>query len=400
MHGETHTKTHPTGVYEFLAQDRVIFGEPAAQAALQTAEHYQAKRVYLVASKTLNRNTDEIDKIRQALGQRYADTFDQCVEHTPRASVIELARRLRSAKPDLIVTIGGGTAIDTVKLALLCLAENVDNENTLGEFRIQVNAQGERQIPKVGKPPVRQVVIPTTLSAAEFTNLGGGTDPVRQVKDLYTGREIGAMVVILDPAITRHTPQWLWLATGVRAIDHAVETVCSNGHQPFTDATCLHGLQLLCDGLKRVKQDPQDLAARMDCQLGVWLSATGIMRVPMGASHGIGHQLGAVAGVPHGHTSCVLLPAVMRYNQAVNADRQALIAKALGARDRAAHELIHEVINELGMPTTLQQVGVKPEQYQAIADGALQNMWVRANPRPIDSAEQVFEILRSCSTQA
>jgi alcohol dehydrogenase class IV len=384
------------GVYEFLAQDRVIFGVPSAQAVLQTVEHYRANRVYLVTSKTLNRKTDEIDKIRQALGVRYLETFDECIEHTPRASVLELTRRLRATQPDLVVTIGGGTPVDTVKLALLCLAENVDDEQTLGTFRIQVNAAGQRHIPQVGKPPVRQVVIPTTLSAAEFTNLGGCTDPVRQVKDLYTGREIGAMVVILDPAITRHTPQWLWLATGVRALDHAVETLCSKDHQPFTDATCLHGLTLLSRGLQQVCQDPLNMDARLDCQLGVWLSATGIMRVPMGASHGIGHQLGAVAGVPHGHTSCVLLPAVMRYNLAVNGDRQALIAKALGSPDTPAHELIGAIIKSLGMPTTLQQVGVKRDQFEAIADGALQNMWVRTNPRPIDSKDQVFEILESC----
>jgi maleylacetate reductase len=384
------------GVYEFLAQDRVIFGEPAAQAVVQTANHCGAKRVYLVASKTLNRKTDELEKIRHALGDRYLETFDECVEHTPRASVIALARRLRAAKPDLVVTIGGGTPVDTVKLALLCLAENVDDEQTLGNYRIQVDAQGKRHVPAVGDPPVRQVVLPTTLSAAEFTNLGGCTDPVRQVKDLYTGRQIGAMVVILDPAITRHTPMWLWLATGVRALDHAVETICSNDHQPFTDATCLHGLKLLTRGLEQVKNNPEDLDARLDCQLGVWLSATGITRVPMGASHGIGHQLGAVAGVPHGHTSCVLLPAVMRYNESVNAMRQAMISQALGQPDIAAHELVAGIIRGLGMPTSLRDVGVKREQFEAIADGALQNMWVRANPRPVDTKEQVFEILESC----
>ncbi|HEY7804793.1 MAG TPA: iron-containing alcohol dehydrogenase, partial [Orrella sp.] len=342
------------GVYEFLAQDRVIFGEPAAKAVVETANQYNANRVYVVASKTLNRSTDEIQKIRQALGDRYLDTFDECIEHTPRASVIELARRLRTAKPDLVITVGGGTPVDTVKIALLCLAQDIHDEKTLGQYRIEVDAQGQRHTPQVGKPPVRQVVIPTTLSAAEFTNLGGCTDPLRQVKDLYTGREIGAMAVILDPAITQHTPDWLWLATGVRALDHAIETVCSTHHQPFTDATCLHGLAMLIRGLQKVRQDHDDLAARLDCQLGVWLSATGIMRVPMGASHGIGHQLGAVAGVPHGHTSCVLLPAVMRYNESVNADRQALIAQALGSPGASAHALIGAVIKSLGMPTTLQ----------------------------------------------
>ena len=384
------------GTYEFLAQDRVIFGLGAAQAIVKTTDHYEAQRVFLVSSRSLNRQTDEIEKIARALGKRYIGTFDECAEHTPRTTVVALANLLRHAKPDLIVTIGGGTPIDTVKLALLCLAENISDEQSFGQFRIQVNDQGERIIPKVGKPPVRQIVVPTTLSAAEFTNLGGSTDPVRQVKDLYTGREIGAMVVILDPAITLHTPTWLWLSTGVRAIDHAVETICSKGHQPFTDATCLQGLTMLCHGLQRVKQNPNDTQARLDCQLGVWLSATGIMRVDMGASHGIGHQLGAVAGVPHGHTSCVLLPAVLDYNVTENADRQALISRALGAPERAASELIAQTIAALGMPRTLRDVGVKQSDFEAIANGALQNMFVRANPRPIKTKSDVFQILERC----
>lgn len=385
------------GVYEFLAQDRVVFGEPAAGAVSQLATQYGAERVFLVVSKSLNRLTDEIDLIRQSLGVRCVGTFDDCTEHTPRASVIALTKHLRSAQPDLVVTVGGGTPIDTVKLALLCLAENIQDEQALGQWRITVDSQGQRHTPQVGKPPFRQVVVPTTLSAAEFTNLGGSTDPVRQVKDLYTGREIGALAVILDPAITRHTPQWLWLATGVRSIDHAVETICSNSHQPFTDATCLHGLGLLSHGLRRVKQEPSDLSARLDCQLGVWLCATGIMRVPMGASHGIGHQLGAVAGVPHGHTSCVLLPAVMRYNLSVNAARQQRVAQALGSPQTPAHEQLQALIRELALPSTLIEVNVQRSQYDAIADGALQNMFVRANPRPITTREQVFEILESCS---
>lgn len=385
------------GVYEFLAQDQVVFGEPAAEAALQVAKKYQSKRIYLVASKTLNRSTDEIALIRSVLGHRYVGTFDNCVEHTPRSSVLQLTKQLRATDPDLVITVGGGTPIDTVKLALLCLAENIFDEQTLGDWRIKVDSNGQRQIPTVSNPPLRQVVIPTTLSAAEFTNLGGSTDPVRQVKDLYTGRQIGAVAVILDPAITRHTPPWLWLATGVRAIDHAVETICSTGHQPFTDATCMHGLQLLSRGLQQVKQDPENLSARLDCQLGVWLSATGIMRVPMGASHGIGHQLGAVAGVPHGHTSCVLLPGVMRYNEIVNADRQRLVAQALGSSQQPVDVQLRTLIKTLGLPTRLRDVNVNRSQFEAIANGALENMFVRANPRPITNSAQIYDILEICS---
>src|SRR5258707_12623377 len=99
---------------------------------------------------------------------------------------------------------------------------------------------------------------------------------------------------MLDPAVTVHPPEWLWLSTGIRAVDHCVEGTCSGAANPFADAQALHGLALLTRGLPRVKADPADLQARPDCQLGSWLSigppAAG---VPMGASPGLGHGPGA-----------------------------------------------------------------------------------------------------------
>ena len=382
-----------TGKYEFLAQDRVVFGRPADEAVAEQIELYRAQKVFLVSSQTLSRKTDVVDTLRRALGPRFVDLFDETVQHVPRESVIACAEAVRRAAPDMIVTIGGGTPIDTVKIALVCLAENVRTIDALGEYRVQVRADGMRHVPAVGRPPLRQIVVPTTLSAAEFSNLGGCTDLARKVKDLYTGREIGAQVAILDPRLTVHTPDWLWLSTGIRAVDHAVETICSRGPQPFTDATCLHALAMLNRSLRRNKEQPDDLDARLESQLGAWLASAGLGRVEWGASHGIGHQLGAVADVPHGHTSCVLLPSVLRYNAPVNGERQRQIATAMGSEGGDAADSIGALIAALGLPRTLREVGVKKEHYDLIANGAMQNMMVRSNPRPITTPDQVKEIL-------
>lgn len=381
------------GSYEFLAQDRVIYGVPAAKAVVDTARSMEARRVFLVTNQPLNRNTDVIDKIRMQLGDRFCGLFDECVDHVPRASVLKAADAVRRAEPDLIVTVGGGTPIDTVKILLLCLAEDLHSADALDEYRIRVLEDGSTHMPPSGKPPLRQIVVPTTLSGAEFSCLGGCTDPVRQIKDLYTAREIGAQAVILDPRVTVHTPEWLWLSTGVRAIDHAVESICSRNPQPFTDATCLHGLKLLHEYLPRVRRDAGDLEARLQCQIGVWLASTGLGRIEWGASHGIGHQLGAVAGVAHGHTSCVMLHNVMRYNLPVNRARQVLISQALGRADAEAADLIEELVRELGMPTRLSEVGVMRDHFAAIAEGGMTNMMVRSNPRPIVSVSDIVGIL-------
>jgi alcohol dehydrogenase class IV len=382
-----------SGVYEFLPQDRVIFGRPASEAVAETADRMAKRRLLIVASRTLNRKTDVVSKIRSALGERCLGVFDECVEHVPRASVLALASAVRNSEPDLIVTVGGGTPIDTVKVMLLALAAGVDDDPGFDGMRIRVGTDGTRVVPAIKDSPLRQVIVPTTLSGAEFSNLGGCTDPVRKVKDLYTGRLIGGQVVILDPAATVYTPPGLWLSTGIRAVDHAVETICSRKPQPFTDATCIHALRLLAKSLPANHADPADLAGRLDSQLAVWLATTGLGRVDWGASHGIGHQLGAVANVPHGHCSCVMLPSVLRWNSSVNAPQQAVVAQAMGAGDGDAAAAVAKLVESLGQPTRLRDVGVRPQHYDAIADGAMQNVFVRSNPRPITEPAQVREML-------
>lgn len=382
-----------TGIYEFLPQDRVIFGRPAHDAVVETAEKLGKRRLLIVASKTLSRRTDVVSRIAEALAERYVGVFDECVEHVPRASVLQLAATVKRLQPDLIVTVGGGTPMDTVKVLLVALAEGIADEAGFDAVRIRVNPDGTRVVPLVRDPPLRQIMVPSTLSGAEFSNLGGATDPTRQVKDLYTGRFIGGQVVILDPAATVHTPEQLWLSTGIRAVDHAVETICSRRPQPFTDATCLHGLGMLARSLSVNRSQPSNLQARLDSQLAVWLASTGLGRVDWGASHGIGHQLGAVAGVPHGHCSCVMLPSVLRWNHAVTADAQATVARALGRTDGNAAEAVLDLIRALGQPYRLQDVGVRREHFPAIAKGAMQNMMVRSNPRPINAEADIYEIL-------
>jgi alcohol dehydrogenase class IV len=171
------------GSHEFLAQDRVIWGKPAAQAVIEEADRRGAKRVFIVTSRTLNRTTGAVAGIASALGARHVGTFDECVEHTPRASVIAAANAARAVSPDLVVTVGGGTAIDTVKVMLIALAHDVRTVEGLDDWRLKVNPDGSRHVPAVQAPPCRQIVVSTTLGAAEFSDLGGCTDPVRKVKD-------------------------------------------------------------------------------------------------------------------------------------------------------------------------------------------------------------------------
>jgi alcohol dehydrogenase class IV len=379
------------GSYAYLPLERVIFGRPAAAAALEEAERIGASRVFIVASKSLARKTTVIRGIADALGSRYAGLFDGCVQHSPRASVIAAADAVRAAAPDLILTVGGGTAIDTVKVLQICLAHGIETAEGLDGLHASVGPDGKRHAPEIRPSPVRQVAVPTTLSGAEFSNLAGVTDERIRQKHSFIGPDIGARAVILDPEITVHTPEWLWLSTGIRGVDHAVETLCSIDAHPYCDGLALHALRLFAEALPR----PHDLAARLTCQQASWLAGSSIARVNYGASHGIGHALGAFADVPHGHTSCVMLPHVMRYNEPATGAKQQLIAEVFGRSRVPAADAVAELVAALKQPTTLRAVGVKREQLPKIAEAAMHNFWVRTNPQPIRSPDDVMRILEA-----
>jgi maleylacetate reductase len=381
-----------SGRVVFSHMEEVLFGQPAAPAIAELAK--DAQRVFLMVSGTLNRETDEIEKVRRALGNRCVGVFDKMPPHTPRSAVIAAAEQAREARADLIVTIGGGSITDAAKAVQLCLANDVRTPEAIDALRPVKGPDGTLGPPPCHAPTVRQISVPTTLSAGEFSAIAGVTNERTKMKELIRHPRIIPRAVLLDPAMTVHTPEWLFLSTGIRAVDHCVEGICSNEAHPYADAQALRGLALLAQGLPRVKADPSDLQARLDCQLGSWLSMAPLASgVPMGASHGIGYVLGAVFDVPHGHTSCIMLPAVMRWNMSVNAERQALVAAAMGHPGEDAAALLDAFIAGLGMPRRLGAVNVGAGEFDRIAEQAMGTPWVPRNPRRIEGPAQVREIL-------
>ncbi|MFT3940135.1 iron-containing alcohol dehydrogenase [Rhodopseudomonas sp.] len=374
-----------TGRVVFGAMEEVVYGQPAADALAAQLDRIGAQRALLMVSGTLNRTTDEIAKIKDALGSRCAGVFDAMPAHTPRAAVIAATAQARAIKADIIVTVGGGSITDGAKAVQICLANDISSAAEIDRVR-NINAPVA--------PKVRQISVPTTISGGEFSAIAGVTNEATRVKEKLAHPLTMPRAAILDPAITLHTPEWLFLSTGIRAVDHCVEAICSREAHPYGDAQALRGLSMLAAGLPRVKADPTDLDARLDCQIGTWLSMGALSSgVPMGASHGIGYVLGAVFDVPHGHTSCIMLPAVMRWNRSANRDRQALVAAAMGHPGEDAGDVLDALIRVLGMPRSLREVNVGPEHFERIATQAMGTPWVPRNPRPIDGPAQVREIL-------
>jgi maleylacetate reductase len=384
----------PSGVFVIPAQERVVFGRPADAAVVAEADRHRAQRIFVISTRSLDRLTDgPLQRIVQTLGPRHAGSFVEVRAHSPREDVIAAALAARAAHADLLVAVGGGSVIDAAKAVQMCLWLGLDTPEAMEPYRGGAAADIARPI----VPPadaIRMVAVSTTLSASEFTAIAGVTESRTQAKQMFSHRLLVPRSVVLDPAATLDTPDWLVFATGIRAVDHAIESYGSPLANPATEPLSLQGLRLLHRSLPQIKASPRDLRPRLEAQFGMWQSiAAAAAGAGSGASHGIGYVLGAGFGVPHGHTSCVMLPAVLTWNAAANADRQRALSEAMGAPDRPAAVLVADLIASLDQPGSLRAVGIRREDLEVIAERALGYPPVRMNPRPIETAAQVREIL-------
>ncbi|BFM15121.1 iron-containing alcohol dehydrogenase [Maricurvus nonylphenolicus] len=381
------------GEYGFLSQSNVVFGQSAASAIATEITKRQVQRVLLVSSRSLNRRLGATASISASLGERQVGLFDDIEPHAPLSAILNLVNCIDETRPDLIVSVGGGSVIDTIKVATLSHAAGAKTTQDIAALRVTVDEKGKQVSPVNPHQLIRQIAVPTTLSGAEWGTIGGAVDTERNIKDIYAHSQMCSDTIIYDPELCRLTPNELWISTAIRAVDHAVETILSPAANPFTDGSALHALRLFGRSLSHGDQQELSLESIQESQFAVWLATVGLMRTPYGASHGIGHQLGAVAGVPHGLCSCILLPAVLAYNAEAAGERDAWIAEALGFPEKSASEACLELIRRLKLTDNLKDAGVTREQLPQIARASLGAYFVKNNLRPITSESQVLEIL-------
>ncbi|OKL55837.1 hypothetical protein UA08_08923 [Talaromyces atroroseus] len=405
---------------------RISYGISFAEScAKHVTETFHKSAAYVIASASLSRQTPYLSQLEQALGSNHAGTWIGLRPHTFWDDLVPIINDIREKKADIIISLGGSSIADGAKAITYALANNVQ---TVEEMRAIVKPTPEdlaRTIKVlerdgVGNAPTAPLIfIPTSLSGAEYSKFAGGTNAVTRQKDQLTHPGMYASLVILDPQLTVTTPFNVWIQSGVRAIDHCCESVCSSNAQPAVDISAEKGLRLLIPGLLKTIEDPQNLEARLNTQLGARLAMTMLNVNPMvmmGASHGIGHQLGPL-GVGHGHTSCILLPAVMKYN-ASNASlakndvlaQQAKLKEVLLAEDSIASvlreakidietcdvgDVLRAIFNKLGMPATLKEVGVGRDKFDTLAKNSLNDPFAPTNPVPLlkNDYDKVMEIL-------
>ncbi|PMD21709.1 Dehydroquinate synthase-like protein [Hyaloscypha hepaticicola] len=401
--GETYRRA-----YDDQPLPMISYGLRFSEACAKELERLGSSRPYVLASQSLAKTSDSLEKLKQSLGEKIVGVRIGVGAHTPISECLEMISEIRELDGgvDCLITVGGGSVTDAAKLVRFALANDAftDEEvNTLWGG----HSHNPKQRKDIKLPTIPLICIPTSLSGGEYQSIAGATETLSHAKRTFEPK-VNPTLTIQDPEICLLTLQWLWLSSGIRAVDHCVETLCSLQSNDKGDEEARKGLIKLVPGLLRCKHDPSDIEARHLCQLGVVEAMSAVSSgVPLGASHAIGHQLGPL-GVGHGETSCILLPAVCKYNasKGANNKRQEAVAELL-LKDKNLQEILkgrdlkkfdlgdilYAIIGELGLPQTLKAVNVGRDKLDGLAVNSLHDIWIRTNAVPMTEKSQVMEVL-------
>jgi maleylacetate reductase len=311
-------------------------------------ERLKAQRVAIVTTRSLITarsavsGAELIGRLREAMGSAMSPVTFQIGQHAPLAEVETAIGRAADAGVDGVVSFGGGSPIDAAKMVAVRVADR--------------RGAADRALP--------HVAVPTTLSVAELAAGAGFTD-ASGTKGGVRDPRLMPDAVIYDAELALNTPINLWLSTGIRALDHAVEGFLAEGDHPFSDVMALESIRRLFRTLPQAKARPKDLSVRTGNQLAAWFSFTLPAASASGLSHVLGKQIGARHRIPHGVTSCLLLPHVMRYLATSQPERMKELDAATGGADAAA--AVQSLIEELGLPHHIAEFGIAEPELRAAA---------------------------------
>jgi alcohol dehydrogenase len=335
-----------------------------------------------------------LDEVREGLGARCVGIFKDVQPHSPTDAIAEAAEVVRRAQADILISLGGGSSIDTAKGIAALLAEG----GPLPRFGVRFTPPDRKDVPLLAAPKLPHIAIPTTLSGGEYSYSAGITEGGK--KFIVADPKLAPRTVLLDPEAARTVPPKLLAASGMNALAHCVEAVYSTHTQPMTQAFCLAGITRLSRYLPGAVAQPEDLDALGEVQVGACLAGMGVYSAWTGIHHAIVHVIGGRFKVPHANIHALVLPYAMRWNLDGTIKAHAEIGRAMGiaaASDEeiaaAAPEAVMEMNRKMGLPLRLRDLGVPRDGLQLLAEDALGDYSVYTNPKPIHSASQVFEVL-------
>lgn len=385
--------------FDLTRLEAVVSGRGAVSVLGDEMELRGAERVFVATTKSLV-DSAELQKVRDVLGNRCAGVGVNAGQHAPAEGVRSLAAELESTEADAVVSLGGGSVIDSTQAAVASYINGRDMTKEAGAIQLE-NAFGAGR-----SQAFLHISVPTTLSAGAFTPAAGVLDAETKRKRAVILPWLQPAIVVHDPEMTISTPRELWLATGIRALDHAVEALYSRKPHVLSDALAVEAIRMLIHHLPRsLGTDDSALDHRTACLDAAWLSLYGGFNTGLGLSHALSHQLGPRWNVPHGVSSCITLAPSMTVMAGISPHRFEKIAAALDIPFDAASpqdaalksaQAVHDLVDRLELPTQLREFGVEPDELDSIADATRIGLELfDATDRPV-TTEEIVALLKRC----
>ncbi|KAK4570071.1 hypothetical protein LTR86_003041 [Recurvomyces mirabilis] len=369
----------------------------------QYTNQWNAKKIVLVVSKGLYTAHNYIQQLEKALGSKVVAVKVGVGAHSPYQDVIDIAHLTQQHEADCLISIGSSSYSDACKIGAQ-LAATLPPNFAAKDMESLIDQQKGSGVTKPAS--IKVILVPTSLSASEWNGSSSCTNESGKKQHFSSGshRAAAADLILMDPVLASTAPEMLWLSSGVRCIDHCVETICNEHCTPDASKDAQAGLASMLKGLLEYKEgegrDREKLLKGIsECQRGSRqaIKALIIHRNSFGPSHAIGHQLGSVGHVMHGITSCIMLAPVLKYQAPGRREQQAAVLtvfnETLGWQEKDAADAVTRFVKLLGLPTRLIEVGVtREEDIEKIAEKTMTDIWGGGKPQLADSRE-VMKIL-------
>lgn len=375
-----------SGLRKFLAPE-IVFGEGALRLAGQYTARFNARKALLVSDPGVRGAgwTAEVEKSLRQSGISFS-TYDEVTPNPKDHEVMKGAAHYISEKCDVIIVVGGGSAIDCAK-AIGIVATNGCNV-------LEFEGVDEVEIPG---PPL--ICIPTTAgTSADVSQFDIITDTGRNVKIAIVSRTMVPDAALIDPETTLTKPADLTAATGMDALVHAIESYVSNASSQITDLNSLEAIRLIYGNLPGAVSDLNNLNHRNPMMLGSLLAGLAFSNASLGLVHSMAHALGGLLDMAHGDCNAILLEHVLNFNFPYASDRYRQIGRIFGL-DMSGTEgdrkklttALHEFAKRVGINQTLGELGLKKSDIPALAEKAIHDPCLVTNPAQ-PSQRQIEEI--------
>lgn len=376
-----------------ILNETSYFGKGAIQHIPEEVTKRQLKKALIVTDKGLVK-AGLLAKITDLLdaNQLAYEVYDEIVPNPTVAVVKKGIEVYKDSQVDYLLALGGGSSMDTAK-AIGIIINNP-------EFSDVVSLEG---VAPTKNPSVPILAIPTTSgTAAEVTINYVITDEEKKRKFVCVDVHDIPAVAFVDSEMMLGMPKSLAAATGMDALTHAIEGYITKGAWEMTDMLHLKAIEIIAHSLRQSVAG--DLKGREEMALGQYIAGMGFSNVGLGLVHGMAHPLGAWYDTPHGVANAILLPTVMDYNKEYTGEKYRDIAKAMGVAGvdemtldearTAAVDAVRQLGKDVGIPSTLTEVGFKEEDIELVAKDALNDVCTGGNPRDTN-VEEIIELYRS-----